>query len=709
MRLPRFSTVAYRCAQALLCAWALGLAVAAFQLDMWRRELTQTLLQLNADAQFRARARQREAVDPEWYRRKALALLAATDRLHRDTVWTLFVPGSWTTFDDLEERVAARVAQEFGEIVVETIRRELIARAGRLTGVALAAGGADLRVDTSCQAAAGVHREARAGASPESLPEFAATADYVTAVAQLDAAVQSLLALQQSGGQPEQLRQLVAYALGADLPGALARSVQLFHTPDEASIQPALLQARLQWATRCTLDKSMAALHARLLNANALFALEQGIVRDSTGLFDAAARPAPFERTLERYRSVHALLQEQDGLLASGANAWMRHGALGQAYDGLLARIADTTLLGPQASRQLRDQSGAAFTEFRRRFEAAFGAGGEPGVVWVDEQKRFAHSRDRAALRDGLGRLLQSPFMQEGQAGSPASLAAAADEAEDLARSHRGFLEDTLPRFPASAQPAVRRLVTARLSELAYRGAYQTLRRELPQDAAAPIDAAAYATQREQVAKVQAALAGMGASPLGPRLAGVLDAEVQRRLAALHEAWNARALAALPLAELTRWQGAPAAPRSWLAGADIARLTRSYARRAAELLALDRERLKGAPEAAAWSRLEAELKRYEAQQSDSSLLHLERYAAAVAVDVRLDNCGERLAALAPAPVHDDSVAQLHARVHQGLVARCGEVRAQAASLPAPAAPSDAAAAAAAPASAACCPAAATRP
>ena len=65
----------------------------------------------------------REAVDPEWYRRKALALLSATRGLQRDAAWTIFIPGSWRSFDNLEEQVQARFDREFGDIVVETVRR----------------------------------------------------------------------------------------------------------------------------------------------------------------------------------------------------------------------------------------------------------------------------------------------------------------------------------------------------------------------------------------------------------------------------------------------------------------------------------------------------------------------------------------------------------------------------------------------------------
>ena len=119
-------------AHVLLAVWAVGIGVAAYQLGSWREEMSRTLLQLNADAQFRARAHSRDAVDPEWYRRKAFALLAATQRLQRNGTWTIFVPGSWHAFDPLQQDVQARIEREFDDIVVETVRRELYARAAQL-------------------------------------------------------------------------------------------------------------------------------------------------------------------------------------------------------------------------------------------------------------------------------------------------------------------------------------------------------------------------------------------------------------------------------------------------------------------------------------------------------------------------------------------------------------------------------------------------
>jgi type VI secretion system protein ImpL len=283
---------------ALLAAWGAGILVAAVQLDGWRQELTRTLVQLNADARFRARAHDREAVDPEWYRRKALALLSASERLQQDAAWSLFIPGSWGRFDDLEEQLQARFEREFGDIVVATLRRELHARASRLTGVPLVRGSGELQAGADCQSPLPQNLERRLTSSAEDLPEFAAAADYVVSVQQLDEAVQSFLSLQYSGGQPEQLRRLVAYTLGRELPGPLAGAVRMFQASDEVSVQPALMQARLQWATRCALMKAMGALHTRLLNTNDLFALEQGLVERSAGLFEVSARAGPFDRTL---------------------------------------------------------------------------------------------------------------------------------------------------------------------------------------------------------------------------------------------------------------------------------------------------------------------------------------------------------------------------------------------------------------------------
>jgi type VI secretion system protein ImpL len=692
---------AYSGARLLLLAWAIGLAIAAWHLDHWRQDLTRTLVQLNADASFRARAQHRDAVDPEWYRRKALNLLATAERMKRDTSWTLVVPGSWNLFDDLEEQVQDRIAREFGEIVVETIRRELVARTSALTGVPQVRGAADLGAGGECQSPIPQNLDRRLSAAPEDLPEFVAVTEYVAAVEQLDDAVQAFLSLQYSGGDPAQLRKLVKYTLNAELPGSLAESVALFHRGDEVKLQPALMQSRLQWATRCALAKGMSALYTRLLNTNDLLALEQGLAERSAGLFDpGAARTAAFDRTLERYRAVHGLLEDQHELLAKGRNAWMRNASLqlGPGYQDVLKRITRTRLLGPETVQQLQSQSGAAFAEFRRQFESAFGREGEPGIVWVAEEQRFALSPDRAGLRQGLGALLKTPFMADEAVQAPpargqTSLAAALQEARTLAEARARFVAEALPAFPAQAQPVVARVVDTRVSELIYQQAYRALKAALPADSGSPLDPVAFRQQRDQVLAVHALLKETGGAGFGERLLATLDGELLRRLAVLHEDWRQQPLLRDGRAsDFGWWQGDALLPALAIGAGDAAALPASIASAAARLdvlgqqakalVALGTPALAADPAAQRWLRLHGEVGRYHASHADSSLLRLERYLAALGPDLRRENCAERLAANLPQPHSDDEVALRLVQIHNALARRCNELRAQTVAAPA---------------------------
>lgn len=678
----------------LLACWALGLLVAAFQLDHWRLELSRTLMQLNADAHFRARVQDREAVDPEWYRRKALALLSATEKLQQDSLWTLFIPGSWGALDRLEAQVQARLAREFSDIVVETVRRELYARTAQLTGVPLVRGTGDLHAGQDCRSPVPQSAERALTAAAEDLAEFRAVADYVRGVERLDAAVRSFLSLQDDGGEPEQLRELVAYTLGKELPGALAGSVRMFHAGDEVNIQPALMQARLQWATRCSLAKAMSALHARLLATNDLFALEQGLAERSSGLFEPAARPAAFDRTLERYRAVHALLEDQHALLARGRNDWMGQATLqlGPAYGDVLARIGRTGLLGPEVVRQLQDQSGAAFAQFRRQFEQAFGGRDDPGITWLASEGRFGLSPQRAALRQGLGALLQASFMAEDSmpatatgGRAPASLAKVVQEAQALVVERSRIRAEVVPVFPPRAQPAVARVVDARVSEVIYQRAYRAFKAAWPEEPAAPLDPVAFRQQREQVTALQALLKETGGSRLGERLVATLDGELLRRLAPLDEAWKREPLAAARLDDFEWWQGEPL-PLAQAVGAlepgaaqpslgGTAHRLVGFVQQARPLLALGGSTFAADPLAARWLQLQSEAERYAARAPESSLARLERYLAALGTDLRRENCAERLAASPPA-AGDDEIAERQRQLHQALASRCAQLRAQ---------------------------------
>jgi type VI secretion system protein ImpL len=301
--------------------------------------------------------------------------------------------------------------------------------------------------------------------------------------------------------------------------------VRLFRDSEEVPVQPALLHAALQGAARCAFGKAVSAFHMRLLANNDLLTLEEAFQQHGAGVFERGGRAQPFERTVERLRAVLAVLDDQELLLSRGGNDWMRAPALqlGPAHDEMLQRVAATSLLGPEAAAQWRQQSGIAFAQFRRHFDQLFGGRRAPGVVWLDDAGRFGLSPERAALRDGLYALLQESWMSDDAAGGGTvagawDLTGAVIEAQSLLDARQRFTQDTLPRFPPAVRPAIQRIVDARLGELAYEHAFRALKAAGPATTDLLPDSYTATLLREQVMQVRGLLARLGSPALGARL-----------------------------------------------------------------------------------------------------------------------------------------------------------------------------------------------
>jgi type VI secretion system protein ImpL len=500
-----------------LGGWMAALAVAAVKLDAWNDDLVDTLMQIRADAALRERMRQQgEPIPREWYRSKALALLAAAERLQEDTMWTLAIPGSWRPFDNLKERVGLRLERAFSEIAVETMRREVHFRAGELTGVPLDRGTAELMAGKDCVRPP-VPPVPNGAAVPYELPEFVAVQDYLAQVAQLDQALLAMSALQAPGpADADNLRLLVRFTLGAELPGRLARSTGFVRRglkPVEAA-QAAVSSARLQQAARCSLAKAMSALDARLFESNDLLASEADLAQRLARLFGPGARPAPYGETTEALREIIAALDQQETLVAQGDYAWL-HGAtpsLGPAHEKLLAHIEGIALLlGPDAVDHVRSQSGKALQSFRNQFAATFRNGGQPSLVWATGSGRLVLSPERVALREGLTGLLREPFMvPPGEAGFPVGEVSTyswdiqrLDQALALGQERRRFLAEGLPKFPPAVRRGIARIVDAQVAQLVQDRVIEAMSPAEPQ---AALDAA----QRERLTQVGGLLAELG-------------------------------------------------------------------------------------------------------------------------------------------------------------------------------------------------------
>ena len=683
-----------------LGTWLIGLVVAAVQLAAWNDELVRTLLQIRADNVFRLRmAEGREPIPREWYRSKALALLAASEKMQDDTTWALFVPGSWALFDNLRQRVELRIERAFSDIAVETIRRELYFRASKLTGVPQDGQTAELLATADCAPpplAADPAAPAKP-AGPQELPEFIAALNQLAEVEELDRAVQAMLALRSpSGADAQNLRLLVRYTLGVELPGRVSRSVAFFRTsvkPEDVGHAAAGVP-RLQQAVRCSVVKAMTALDTRLFERNDLLATEAFLAQRAPRLFAPGARPGPFAEMVAGYREVIAALDQQEALLADAGYAWLHDptAKLGPAHDRLLARIGSVGLLGPETVEQVRSQSGAAARRFGRQFTAVFGAGSEPAFVWRKDRGRLALSPQRLALRDGLVALLQEPFMAApGNHALPAAApgplswdARQLEQALAVADTRRRFAADGLRKFPPAVRQSIARFVDGQLAQLVQDRTFEAMSPATLAAAPSLADLPAYRAQREQLAQVQALLADLGGRGTAERLRALVSHELVERLALIEKTMWSSTIYSDRVQHFGWWQGegSPilqafgAGDRLMLRYALSQQLRRldEFGREAGAYLAYADPATTSSPTVLRWQGIVAELKRYRAGAVDSSLLSLERYLLAFGPDLNRANCAERLVAAAPSGVRADEFGQRYLHIHNALVNRCAELR-----------------------------------
>jgi type VI secretion system protein ImpL len=690
-----------RIATLLLAAWAIGLVVAATRLASWDDDLVRTLLQIRADTAFRINMAQRhEPISREWYHSKALALLKASEKLQDDSLWALFVPGAWRRFDDLRERVAARIEREFSEIAVETVRRELYWRTSQLTGVP--------QDETTGELAVADCKQPQPPASPDSgaplnvavqaLPEYLAARDHIAAIAQLDGAVQAMVALQESrdvaSADPDRLRLLVHYTLGAHLPGRLTRSAVLFSSglkPWDAA-QAALGLARLQQAVRCSLAQTMRALDKRVFERNDLLASEAELARRETHLLAPAGKQVAFDETVRSVRDVVAAIDAQQVVLSQGDYGWMYRGtpSLGPAHDALLAHVAKVRLLGPDTVLQLRRQSAGAMARFRTDFEAMFRRGAEPALVWHEETGQLVLSTQRIAWRDALVDLLQQPFMvPAGDAvwpvAAPMQLAWDAqklDEALAIGEMRRRFTKESLPKFPHAMRAPIARLVDGQFARIAQERVAEAMITD--GRAAAVPEGAAYASQRSQLARLEALLVSLGARTTAEKIHAMVSHDLVDRLAlAEQDLWHS-ALYAPRTGSFDWWQGERAPQWTAFGAADGPGLRQAFAQLVATIdaratavsayLAHTDASAAPSPTVLRWQGIAAELRRYRTGKADSSLLALERYLLALGPDFSASNCAARLAASAPQGGNDDEIARRHLHIHQALAERCAQLR-----------------------------------
>ncbi|MGX9688997.1 type VI secretion protein IcmF/TssM N-terminal domain-containing protein [Achromobacter anxifer] len=682
---------------ALLGVWGGGLVIATVELGRHNGPLVAALEETRRDARERAVALQQgQELPAEWYRRRALALLTLDQGLQVDSAWTVFMPGSWSRIDDLNPRVRARFAREFGEIAVTAIQRELAARASQLTGVGLDPVSGTLLPDGLCAAPAVLDGDEGKVASLgiDEQPELRALQRYVAGADQFDAALRAFQRLRQpGGGNADALRLVVRYALGADLQGDLGNVLPYFSRGRERNVSYSMTPAGeegvagLQQAFGCAFEKASAQLNRRLFSNNPLLLAERAVAQSTRQITDATMNAEDAAQVGDSYRRLVAAITAQQDLLAAGKGGWMRQASFtpGTAYDRVMSRAAQNRLLGAEAAAQARERDRADFEGFKSERALRFD-GPDSGLLWQEKEARYALSPARLALRDAFAGLLAQPFMALPRDLQPPVLDGAAvivwnrvqlDQALTLGEVRKRFLADGLKSVPPVLLPVVERALDVQFGRLVFD---QTMAAATPAQADAGEDSTAFTAARNRLLRIRALLAELGAS----RQADTLDTLVSRdAMEHLRQVDRRLQRSELYATRLDAEIAVPAARTSVLAMfgvADAAGLGPYLDHQSGRALTLGAEAgvylaaldpiSAASPLAQRWRAINQDLERYRLRNPNSSLLRLEQFVQAVA-DPATGGCKARPAGAAP-PGGDDYFGAVYARLYSALQGRCNQ-------------------------------------
>jgi type VI secretion system protein ImpL len=537
--------------------------------------------------------------------------------------------------------------------------------------------------------------ESSAGSlSIDEQPELRALQRYVAGADQFDAALRAFQHLRQpGGGNADALRQVVRYALGADLQGDLGNVLPYFSRGHDRNVlygmTPTAEQglASLQQAFGCAFEKASAQLNRRLFANNPLLLTERAVAQSTRQITDAAMNAEDAAQVSGSYRRLVTAITAQQDLLAAGKGGWMRQAAFtpGAAYDRAMARAAQNRLLGPEAAAAARERDRADFEGFKSE-RALRLDGPDSGLLWQDKEARYVLSPSRLALRDAFAGLLAQPFMAPPRDLQPPVLDGGAvivwnrvqlDQALALGEVRKRFLADGMKSVPPTLSPVVERTLDVQFGRLVFD---QTMAAATPAQTDAGEDSAAFTAARNRLLRIRTLLAELGAT----RQSDTLDALVSRdAMEHLRQVDRRLQRSELYATRFDAEAAAPAVRTSVLAMfgvADAAGLGPYLDHQSARALTLGAEAgvylaaldpiSAASPLAQRWRAINQDLERYRLRNPNSSLLRLEQFVQAVA-DPASGGCRARPAGPPPAG-GDDYFGAVYARLYSALQGRCNQ-------------------------------------
>lgn len=686
--------------------YALGILVTGIQLQRVLPTLAEGLEGLKRDTEYRAQATgMGEKLDFEWYRKTALQLMMGLSELESRRVGgggaviydpnliNPFMPGSWPMFDNVRARAIARIHESFADLAVRTLQQAVYRRTAELTNAPLSPSTGLLTngsedCDPPRPRTLALQTGVKSSLAPEDLPEFAALAAYSGDLTRLQASVNAMRRLATlNQDNPKQLRLLVLDMLGADLPGDLQGSANLFAVA--ASKQGALIDRQpVSLAARCGFVKGMLALNQRLFAENALVRSEEQVQASRNALlnlFSSSEAPDSAD-VIAAFRNLQEALASQKMLLAHGRGAWLAREEmrLGNSYDKLLKEFADNALVGPEVTEQALRRAREDFARTRQRYLSMF-SDDSAGLV-AGKDGALELSKERLGLLAAIEQLMTQPLMQPAAGNSlqPTGRGTRVQwdidqlaKAVKLADGRRKYLTEDLPRFPSELQQAVQDAIdyqyALRVVDLVGH-AYTQLGPDTGD--ATPVNAASYEIASGHLKRLVALLQELDQDDEARTLQGIVATDASARLRQLSSDLQDARLYAPGDDDDMRADGRATLSLFANSGGDVADYLAQQLARVQALSAqaqLLRGALAGEPrssELSRWIGIARELELNAAKDPKGSVARLERFLLELGRELDATACLAALRANEPPRQPSNYFAERHAELHRMVTRRC---------------------------------------
>ncbi|KRB92489.1 type VI secretion system protein [Duganella sp. Root198D2] len=690
LRRPALSRAGQLALWALPAAWSVGLVVATIQLSQ-QGSAAHEYLQRQALADGAA-----DTPSAQAGQQRTVDALRSLEQLGARRFSSVFMPGSWSVFDDLHVRLQRRLARDFAEHAFEPLRRAALAQASVLTGVPRDPAG-QLIPGAQCSLPARWSESAGSARALnlEDLPQYLGLLQYLDQLDRLDGALQALRRLQDPGAPPatsDDLALAVRDLLGVQLQGLPPRTAAMFRAT--AQKLPALDTTVMQQAAYCTLKLASHALYRRLFEGNGLLRAEQAVAASTAGLLETAPRAPELGGQLQLWLALRGALDDEKAMLATAKGGWMREGTvnLGATHDALLARISGNGLLGPEPARKLKERAAQGFAAFKTAWDGLLATplaidGGSTGLAW--SEGHWAFTPERKLLHETVSALLAQPYMKEGAAARlpevPPGATLAWDKgqlerAASMAEARKAFQAGSYLHLPAALQPASAALVDLALAESTHNALAQAA-----SIAPAALPGAASDAERAAALRVRAFLEELGARAALAELDAALARDALTRLQRMDDYFTAAEVFQPRDRSFLSWKGGKGPLADAFAGGDAGALP-DYVAQQLEFIEVAGKQVEGvlplagataagAPALARWQGIAADLRRYRLKSPTSSLIALEHFILQGGSEIEAGNCLDKLAGRATQRRGADLFAERLASLQDALQARCRELSA----------------------------------